>query len=413
MKNHCMVVHAYYPVREPRVEREVNALIKHGYTVDVICLRQDGEPATETRDGVRIIRLPVKRHRGKGAGVQLLEYLAFFTAAFARLALLHRRERYDVVQIHNLPDFLVFAALVPKLAGARVILDIHDVMPEFYASRFKSGMSSWPVRLVRWQEWLSCHFADHVITVTDLWRDTLIQRGMRSDKVSVVMNVADDRVFQTGAVPEALPERSGKHFNVLYHGTITERYGIDLLIRAIDSVRRTIPEVRLTIHGVGEYREALVKLTAELGLQEYVHFSTQFIPTPEMPQFIRRADVGVVPYRRDVFTDGILPTKLMEYAALGVPAIVARTSVIAAYFDDTMVQFFKPGDVEDLARTITSLYHDRERLASLAQHASRFNQRYNWTSVSAGYVALVEQFYNRPGRKEQTNKRTSEQNVRT
>ncbi|HEY0736720.1 MAG TPA: glycosyltransferase family 4 protein, partial [Herpetosiphonaceae bacterium] len=290
MKNHCMVVHAYYPVREPRVEREVNALLKHGYTVDVICLRQDGEPATETRDGVRIIRLPVKRHRGKGAAVQLLEYLAFFTAAFARLALLHRRERYDVVQIHNLPDFLVFAALVPKLAGARVILDIHDVMPEFYASRFKSGMSSWPVRLVRWQEWLSCRFADHVITVTDLWRETLIQRGVRPDKVSVVMNVANDQVFQAGAAAEA-PERQDDHFNVLYHGTITERYGIDLLIRATDRVRHTIPEVRLTIHGVGEYRDALAQLTAELGLQDYVQFSTRFIPTPEMPQFIRQADV--------------------------------------------------------------------------------------------------------------------------
>lgn len=391
-KRHCMVVHAYYPVREPRVEREVNALIKHGYTVDVICLRQNGEPASETRDGVRIIRLPVKRHRGSGAGVQLLEYLAFFIAAFARLALLHRRQRYDVVQVHNLPDFLVFAALVPKLAGARVILDIHDVMPEFYASRFKSGMSSWPVRAVRWQEWLACHFADHVITVTELWRATLIERGMRADKVSVVMNVADDRIFQAGAAAEALPERSCDHFNVLYHGTITERYGIDLAIRAIDIVRRSIPEVRLTIHGVGEYGEALVQLTAELGLQEYVHFSTEFIPTPEMPQFIRQADVGVVPYRRDVFTDGILPTKLMEYAALGVPAIAARTSAIAAYFDDTMVQFFQPGDVEDLARCITLLYHDRQRLSSFVQHADQFNQRYNWSTVSAGYVSLVQQF---------------------
>lgn len=391
-KRHCMVVHAYYPVREPRVEREVNALIKHGYTVDVICLRQNGEPASETRDGVRIIRLPVKRHRGSGAGVQLLEYLAFFIAAFARLALLHRRQRYDVVQVHNLPDFLVFAALVPKLAGAWVILDIHDVMPEFYASRFKSGMSSWPVRAVRWQEWLACHFADHVITVTELWRATLIERGMRADKVSVVMNVADDRIFQAGAAAEALPERSCDHFNVLYHGTITERYGIDLAIRAIDIVRRSIPEVRLTIHGVGEYREALVQLTAELGLQEYVHFSTEFIPTPEMPQFIRQADVGVVPYRRDVFTNGILPTKLMEYAALGVPAITARTSAIAAYFDDTMVQFFQPGDVEDLARCITLLYHDRQRLSSFVQHADQFNQRYNWSTVSAGYVSLVQQF---------------------
>ncbi|HEX6289303.1 MAG TPA: glycosyltransferase family 4 protein [Herpetosiphonaceae bacterium] len=391
-RRHCMVVHAYYPVREPRVEREVSALLKHGYEVDVICLRQDGEPAVDTHNGVRIFRLPVKRHRGSGAAVQLLEYLAFFTAAFARLALLHRRQRYDVVQIHNLPDFLVFAALVPKLAGARVILDIHDVMPEFYASRFRSTMSSWPVRCVRWQEQLACRFADHVITVTDLWRETLIERGLDAAKVSVVMNVADDRIFHAAAAT-AQPERSQRAFHVLYHGTLTERYGIDLAIRAIDIVRRSLPDVYLTIHGVGEYREALVQLTDELGLHEHVRFSTQFVPTPQMPQLIRQADVGIVPYRQDVFTDGILPTKLMEYAALGVPAIAARTSAIAAYFDDTMVQFFTPGDVEDLARCITLLYHDRQRLAAFVRHADQFNQRYNWATVSAGYVSLVEQLH--------------------
>lgn len=385
-----MVVHSHYPLREIRVEREARVLIDHGYEVDVICLRGQGEPAVDEDYGVRIYRLPVKRRRGGSPKVQLFEYLSFFALAFARLTALHRRRRYSVVQVHNVPDFLIFTALVPKLTGARLILDLHDLMPEFYASRFNRDMQSWPVRLLRWQERLSCAFADHVITVTELWRQTLIRRGLPPEKVSVVMNVADDRIFQREQAVGQQVGRNGYGFHMIYHGTLTRRYGIDLAIRAVDLVRHHIPGIRLTIHGTGEYASSLMELVAALQLEDYVHFSTRTLPSTELPKMIMSADVGIVPYRSDIFTDGILPTKLMEYAALGVPAIAARTPAIAAYFDETMVQFFTPGDVDDLARCIMTLYADRNRLVELTRNVDRFIQRYNWASVSANYVALVD-----------------------
>jgi glycosyltransferase involved in cell wall biosynthesis len=384
-----MVVHAYYPFGETRVEREARALVDHGYEVDVICLQADGEPTVDTEDGVGIYRLPVKRHKKSGLIVQMLEYLAFFVLVFVRLAALHRRRRYRVVQVHNLPDFLVFAALVPKLTGAQLILDLHDLMPEFYAARFGGSLDSLPVRLIRWQERLSCRFADHVITVTEPWRETLIQRGLPAEKITVVMNVADDRIFhRTSAI--ALSARNDDRFNLIYHGNLTRRYGIDLAIQAVNLVRQKIPEIHLTIHGWGRYLETLIELADELDLREHVYFSSRAVPAAELPQLIRKADVGVVPYRRDVFTDGILPTKLMEYAALGMPVIAARTPAITAYFDEKMVQFFTPEDPDDLARCILTLYSDRKRMEQLAEGTEKFNQRYNWTKLGAEYVALVE-----------------------
>jgi glycosyltransferase involved in cell wall biosynthesis len=393
-RRHCMVVHAYYPLGETRVERQAKALARHGMEVDVICLRYEGEPEVDSEDGINIYRLPVKRHKNSGLAMQLLEYLAFFTLVLMRLAVLHRRRRYRVIQIHNLPDFLVFAGLVPKLTGARLILDLHDLMPEFYAARFSSGLKSWPVRLLQWQEQLCCRYADHVITVTELWRERLIERGLPPEKVTVVMNVADDRIFQPGKTTE-MSTGADRPFNLIYHGILTQRYGIDVAIRAVDIVRERIPQVHLTIHGAGEYQETLMKLTDELGLGQHVSFSTRFMPTSELPQFIAKADIGLVPYRCDVFTDGILPTKLMEYVALGRPVIAARTRAIATYFDDTMVQFFTPGDSYDLARCILALYTDRHRLAQLAENAGTFNQQYNWTKIGAQYVALVDRLSTR------------------
>jgi glycosyltransferase involved in cell wall biosynthesis len=355
-KRHCMVVHKYYPVGETRVEREALALIDHGHEVDVICLRADGEPPIDNVDGVSIYRLPLKRHGRGGRAGQLLEYLAFFILVFGKLLALHRRRR---------------------------------LMPEFYASLTGSDMTSWTVRLVVWQEKFSCRFADHVITVTDIWKETLIKRGVPAHKVSVVMNLADARIFHHSPAAE-LRTKSEDCFNLIYHGTFTHRYGVDLILRAIDKVRRQIPGIHLTLLGGGELRDGLEELLSELNLHDHVYLSQDFIPAVKLPKMIRESDIGIVPNRSDIFTDGLLPTKLMEYVALGTPVIAARTPTIAAYFDETMLQFFRPGDVDDLAECILALHADRSRLTQFVRNSDMFNQKYNWTRVAADYVALVE-----------------------
>ena len=195
IRRHCMVVHAYYPLGETRVEREALALRDRGVEVDVVCLQKPGEPREEVVDGVTVHRVPVSRRKESGVLTQSLEYLEFFVLALKRVTALHLRRQYAVVQAHNLPDFLVFTALVPRLMGARVILDLHDLMPEFYMERFGREMNSPQVRLVRAQEWISCKFADHIITVTDQWRQALVNRGQPHQKIQVVMNVADERAF--------------------------------------------------------------------------------------------------------------------------------------------------------------------------------------------------------------------------
>jgi len=384
---HCMVVHAFYPVGETRVQREALALIDRGYGVHVVCLRDKGEPATETHEGVRIHRLPVARHRGAGLFGQLIEYLTFFVLAFANLTFLHMRHRFRTIQVHNLPDFLVFCALIPKLGGTPIILDLHDLMPELFAGRAGVGMRHPVVRVTRFQEKVSCRFADHVITVTDGWRDTLIERGVPEGKVSVVMNVADSRLFSP--LPAATDD-NGDAFQLIYHGTFTHRYGVDLIIRAVDRIREEIPGIRLMLLGDGETREELVDLTRSLELCDRVDFSDDMVAADRLPGAIRSADVGIVPNRSNLFTDGILPTKLMEYVAMGVPVIAARTPTVAAYFDDSMVEFFEPGDSDDLAAHIRRLYRDRSRREDLSRNSSAFNRRYNWESIAERYGDLVD-----------------------
>lgn len=393
---HCMIVYAVYPLTETRVQREAEALLKHGYEVDVICIRWPGEKARDSYKGVQIYReayqasLPFVKKGGLAE--RFLNYIRFFFSAAARVTWLHLQKSYDTIQVHNLPDFLVFCALIPRLMGTPVILDLHDLMPEFFAGRF-GQVSSLGARLIRWQERLACRFTDHVITVSEHWRQALIQRGVPEAKCSVVMNVADDQIFHTNSNHRP-PRQPGSEFRLIYHGSIHYRYGLDLAVRAVERVRQEIPGIHLLLIGEGEYLPHLKELIASLDLGGHVTVESLRL-AEELPEIILSCDLGVVPYRSDVFTDGLLPTKLMEYAALGLPAVAARTTAIQAYFSQANSEFFEPGDADDLARSIARLYHDRDRLAELARGSRNFNQRYNWAEISAAYVSLVEQLARR------------------
>jgi len=386
---HCMVVHAYYPLGEIRVQREAKALIDDGFEVDVICLRRPDEPARASEYGVQIYRLPIKRHKQFGAFVQLLEYLAFFILASWQLLTLYLKNRYKTIQTHNLPDFLVFSALIPKLMGARVILDLHDLMPEFYASRFGGNLNALPVKLVILQERVSCWFADHVITVTEAWRQTLIERGVAPEKCSVVMNLPDPAIFLNGnGASEDVPAEGVSR--IFYHGNVTFRYGLDILVKAFGEAFKALPHARLMIHGRGDYQVELAKLIDELGLSHVVTFSTELIPLDEVVSLIKTADLAVVPYRYDIFTDGILPTKLMEYAALEVPTIATTSTAIQSYFDEQMVHFVPADNVPCLSEAMVKVLSDEAYLKRLSKNIRRFNQSFSWPNEAESYTRLVQ-----------------------
>jgi glycosyltransferase involved in cell wall biosynthesis len=371
------------------VQREAEALVRAGYAVDVICLRDAGEPARSRAHGVDIHRMNARVDK-RDLTHQLLSYLRFFVLAMVRLSWLHLRRPYHSVQVHNLPDFLVFSAIVPKLRRVPVVLDLHDLMPEFFAGRFGTADAPMLARLVAWQERAACRFADHVITVSEHWRRTLVARGVPPHKCSVVMNVADERIF----TPLGTHRRNGT-FNLVYHGTVTRRYGLDIAMRAVDLVRDDIPGIKLTILGKGDDMPRLAQLRRELHLEREVDLRDEYLAAEQLSEVLSDADLGVVPYLDDVFTDALLPTKLMEYAVVGLPCVASRTTAIHEYFHDAMVEFFAPGDADEMAQRIRDLYRSEGRRAALARRSANFTARYSWDRIGAEYVGLVGALGNR------------------
>lgn len=382
----CVIRQGDFPL-DPRVRREVEALATAGHDVDVMCLSRHGEPRYERNGRITVRRLPVHHSRG-GLVRHMFDYFRFWLIATLLVGLLHLRRRYDVVQVNSIPDSLVFAAVIPRLLGARVLLDLHECMPEFYSTRFKAGPGHPAVRVVAWAEQASIRFADFAITCTEQMREAFVGRGAPGEKVGVVLNGSDERTFDADRYPSR--ERRPDQFVLVCHGTVEERYGLDTIVRAVALLRDEIPGLRLEIYGEGSYLEDLRRLTNDLGVEGHVYFSGGFVPMEELVRAISRADAGVVAMKRDAFRDLTLCNKMCDFITMRKPAIVSRTRSVEAYFGASCFQMFTSDDEHDLARAIRELHADPGLGDRLVRRAASVNEPYRWPHQRDLYRGIVE-----------------------
>jgi glycosyltransferase involved in cell wall biosynthesis len=326
-----------------------------------------------------VVGVPVRRHRGDRLGSYARSYAQFFLRASWLLA--RHPRRFDAVHVHSLPEAMVFAALVPKLAGRPVVLDVHDLSTEVVASR--RGEVPW---FVRWLERRALRFADRVITVHDDYLERIVARGVARDRVTVVLNLPDTRLFpRRRPIAPRVPPR------LIYHGTLVHRYGLTAAMEAVARVRHEIPGVSLDIIGEGDGRPEIAAMIAEHELSDAVRLSPGSLALDEIAGRIRAADVGIVPFLDDRFTRAILPTKLLEYVVMGLPTICSRNPVIERYFSDEAVWLVDPGDVDQLAEAIRSVAADPARARDRARSAQTFFACHDWCAVSQRFVRLFEE----------------------
>ena len=382
----AMLLHGQYPWDE-RVKREAQALVDAGHEVDVICLKQSpDEQARETVDGVRVFRLPMRRGFGNERAAYLFEYGAAFAGCMWRLTVLNARRRYDVVQIHTLPDALVFASASAKLTGARVVLDIHDLMPELYMSKFDLAEESRVVRVLRSLERSSTRYADRVITASEAFAARLVASGVPADKVSVVLNTADPEVFPAPR-DARLPGSSGG-FTVFWHGTMVRRYGLDLAVRAVAALRDRVPGLRFLIYGEGECADEIQTLVGDLGVSDIVELRGH-LSHLVLASHIASADVGIVPNIPDVHIEMAYPTKLLEFVQMGVPVVATRTRVLEGMFGEGAVVFCD-ATPESLEQGLEWIYRHPFEAQSAARRAAALCEPVSWEHMGANYVGIIE-----------------------
>ena len=372
-KKCCMVVHHYFP-RDVRVRREARALAQAGWDVSVVCLKRDGEPSREHFRGIDIRRQGVSRHRGSPLPVYLAEYAVMTARSTAAMIGLVAAGKFDVVHVHTPPDFLVLSALPAMAAGAKLVLDIHDLSPELYSQRFGTVGGSLARLMLQGAERGACSLATRVITVTEVFKDRLVERGVPSGKISVIRNCPDEEIFVPPARRRASP---GQGFKVVHHGTLVRRYGLEVLLDAFANLAEVVPHATLDIFGEGDLEPVLRSKAESAGLSGRVTFHGDVLQD-ELTDFLAEAHLCVVPNLNDGFTDMLLPTKLLEALRMGCPTVASKTSMIARVLNDDEVCMVAPGDVDALAGAMIRLASDPDLRRELGDRGKKASERFSW-----------------------------------
>lgn len=378
-----MVGYTYYE-SDNRVRRYAESLARRGDDVEVVALRQKGQPVCDTIRGVKLFRIQYREINEKTKLDYLFRIVLFLWNSFFFISLRHLKKRYDLVHVHSVPDFEVFAAIMLKLTGVRVILDIHDMVPEFYASKFDSGANSVLSSALKLIERICCSFSDHVIISNHIWGERLIARSIQKEKCSVILNYPDPFLFT-----RTRPKKETGSFIVMYPGTIAWHQGVDIAVRAMNLLHEKSPRIEFHIYGKGPEEPNIAKLIGELNLSDTV----KLLGGASMETIIEKmmdVDLGIVPKRGDDFGGEAFSTKILEFMAMGVPMLIAETRIDRYYFNDDLVTFFKGGDERDLAEKIYSLATHPSHMEQQSNRALAYIEQNNWNVKKEEYFNLVK-----------------------
>jgi len=388
-KRAAMVTFSPYP-GDPRPRRAVDTLVQEGVTVDLVCLGDGASPRQETLQNVNVIRIPIENRRG-GKLAYAYQYSAFILISTAIFALRSLVRRYDLVYVHNMPDILVLSALVPKMLGAKVILDLHDPMPELMTTIFNLDKDSLSVRLISRLEKWSLARANFVITVNVTCKRIFSSRSCRPEKIGVVMNSPDGAIFPFRS-PRAHALKSGsqdKPFVIMYHGSLVERNGLDLAIEALALVRKTVRNAELRIYGQKTpFLERVMEAARQKGVDEAIHYLGPK-RLEDLVAEIDACDIGVIPNQRNAFTEINTPTRIFEYLALGKPVIAPYTTGIRDYFGKDSLLFFEPGNAENLADKIEYAFWHRAETTEMVKQGQKVYREHSWPNERAQLVKFV------------------------
>jgi len=382
----AMLAYSFYEY-DGRIRRYAETLAERGDDVSFYCLGKPEQVATgqwETLNGVRILRLQTRENTETSKWSHARRLLSFLWRSFRHMGPRDLPDGCDLLHVHNIPDFLVFAGMRLKARGTRVILDIHDIVPELYESKFADHHGSLIPSLLRKIEKLSCQFADHVIIANHIWKKTILSRSASAEKVTAFINNVDLKLF----APRPR-RRHDDRFVLLYPGSLNRHQGLDVAIEAVRLLAPDFPQLELHIYGDGPALPFLKEQAQKLDLGPHVQFFNG-VPLHEVPQLMANADVGIVPKLAEGFGDQAYSTKIMEFMSQGLPVVLSRTRIDSLYFDDSVAAFFQSGNAEDMARALRRVISDPAERRRLSEQGRAYAIANSWDTMREVYLEMVD-----------------------
>jgi len=284
-----------------------------------------------------------------------------------------RAESCDIIHSH---DWLTYPAGIhaKQVTGKPLVVHVHAT--DFDRSRGNVNPTVFGIEMDGMNQ------ADHIITVSDLTRRTVIEKYRQDPaKVTTVHNA----VTPLDPAILALPDRRGvKDKVVTFLGRITMQKGCEYFVEAAAKVLERTENVRFIMAGSGDMMDAMIRLAAKRNISDRFHF-TGFMKGQQVYEVFKSSDVYVMPSVSEPF--GISPLEAMQ---CGVPSIISYQAGCAEILDYAVkVDYW---DIDAMADAIYALITYPEMHTFLKEEGLKEVNSITWEAAGRKVRAIYDQY---------------------
>lgn len=344
--------------------------------------------ARESIEGIEVIRVWTYVTANEGFLRRTLDYVSFMLSATVAS---FRVQNPDVV-IATSPQFFTAVAgwMVSRLRRIPYIFELRDLWPE--SIRAVGAMKN--SVLLDWLEQLELFLyrkAAAVVTVTAAFKENLVRRGINANKIHVVTNGADLSLFYPRQKDTALGNTLGlsDKFVAGYVGTHGLAHGLETLLDTARQLREAgNDDIRLLLLGDGAAKAGLVARAAEMKLDNIVFLDT--VPKAEVVRYWSILDVAIIHLRKtDLFTT-VIPSKLFECMAMGIPVLHGVRGESAAIVEQEAVGIpFEPENAVELRDRLLALAADPASVQNYAANGATAARRFDRTHLARRMLEII------------------------
>lgn len=349
--------------------------------------RQEGDNEPREGDGMTIYRTR-KRPAPTSRLLRTILELFSFRHRIKEILIL---ENPDILHVHS-PVWWAWSGILAR--GLRKIPLVYEVRTLWHEAAVEGGKlkpGSFSFQLARCGEQFVLKKAQAIVAISNNLREYLIKRGAVPEKVFVAGNGAPD--WRPNDVGKAWRQKHALRlpkFAVGYIGSLYKSEGIDVLLRAVELVRRRCPATVFLVVGSGPEEKNLKCQARQMGIEDSVIFIGK-VPQSQVAMYYEASDVLVYPRLATLTNELITPLKPLEAMVLGRPIIVSNVGGLRELVPPGGALFFEPGRFDQLANCIIQLIEQPALGSANAERARDYvlNHR-TWSKTLSVYKEVYE-----------------------
>ncbi len=273
--------------------------------------------------------------------------------------------KYDVAIVAHAENAPLAKMLKNSGIAQHLVYNDWDYYPGYVEAEYRD--------LVAGYEQQHVDLADGVASVSRPLQELRTQQGAK--RTIVIPNAVEFEKFN-----RAYQNRKPHPPTLIYCGSVDARWGIDLAIRALPTLRQHIPDVRVMVVGGGPAEDELQAIAKEIGVSESVVF-TGAVPYEQLPDMMTEVDIGLATSRQDEFRKYASPMKITEYMAAGLPVIASGGGEAEQMIEESRGGVHIAYDTDALIQAVLPLLQNRTLFETMQQAALDYARSRTWDEM--------------------------------